>query len=95
MQAGAAHEGHLRGTDRRRACRLSRQVAVVNDQIVRATYIDQPLSISYDGMVIPLGFNTAPVRPRSEAAAAVEYPIQYPNSEGYPGSAASAPSAIS
>ena len=58
--------------------------AVVNDQIVWANGIDQPLSISYDGMVIPLGFNTAPGAPEvggPQQPSNVRF--EYPNSEGY------------
>ena len=56
---------------------------VVNDQIVWANGIDQPLSISYDGMVIPLGFNTAPGAPEVAGPQQPTDRFEYPNSEGY------------
>jgi len=57
--------------------------AVVNDQIVWANGIDQPLSISYDGMVIPLGFNTTPGAPETAGPQQPTGRYEYPNSEGY------------
>jgi len=56
---------------------------VVNDQIVWANGIDQPLSISYDGMVIPLGFNTVPGAPEAAGPKQPTGRYEYPNSEGY------------
>ena len=57
---------------------------VVNNTIVWTNGIDPPLVISYDGMVVPLGFDKAPGPPE---AAGPQQPSSivkdYPNQEGY------------
>ena len=57
---------------------------VVNNTIVWTNGIDPPLVISYDGMVVPLGFDKAPGPP--EAAGPQQSSSitrDYPNQEGY------------
>jgi hypothetical protein len=56
---------------------------VVNDQIVWTNGIDQPLSITHDGMVVPLGFSSTPGAPEVLGPLQPVNADEYPNSDGY------------
>ena len=57
---------------------------VINDQIIWSNGIDRPLSISHNGMVVPLGFDRGPGMPTADGP---EQPTsrldEYANSSGY------------
>ena len=57
---------------------------VVNNTIVWTNGIDPPLVISYDGMVVPLGFDKAPGPPEVAGPQQPSSIVKdYPNQEGY------------
>lgn len=74
LETGLTSEGRPRYPD---------QVVVMNDKIVWSNGIDQARVITWDGMVVPLGFATRPGAPQAYGPQNGHERDQWPNQEGY------------